>query len=90
LLQPFKDSGKVDLSFTERNFFAQVAWIVAEQTVFRMNSAHVVAKRIHGIDRISLSLKNQIGQIKVYVDVVQAYVLNQSQESDGRFLSSLA
>ena len=55
-----------------------------------MNSAHAVTKHIHGIDRIALSIKNQIGQIKVYEDVVQAYVLNQSQESDRRFLSGLA
>src|ERR1035438_5377343 len=65
-------------------------WICGKESVLSMNSAHQMPNYIHSVDRISISIHNQIGAVQVHKYVVQAHILNHSQQGDGCFLAGFA
>ena len=75
-LQFLKNAWKVDSSCPDRNFFSKMSRVGREETVFRVNSANEVTNNIHSVYWISLSIKNKVGQIQVYKNVIQTHILN--------------
>ena len=54
-----------------------------------MDSLHVRAKELNGIDGIGLAVENQVCEIEVDALIVQAHVLNRAHQRDRRLLAGL-
>ena len=75
-LQFLKNAWKVNFSCPDPNLFSKMSRVGREETVFRVNSANEVTNNIHSVYWISLSIKNKVGQIQIYKNVIQTHIPN--------------
>ena len=86
-LQSLEHRGKVDPSLPERNFLAERPGVRWKKSVLGMDSAHQVAKYVHGIHRIALPAHNDVGHIEIYKDITEPDVFDHAQKGGWRFFS---
>src|SRR2546422_4691571 len=86
LLQARDDSRKIHLALADGDLPAQLSGVRRPETVFGMNSLDMGREDLDGVDRIGLTVEDEVGKIKVDALIVETDVLHRAHERNGRFL----
>src|SRR6267154_3119588 len=78
---------KIHLALADGHFFAEFLRVGRPKAVLGVNSLHERAKKFHSVNRIRLTVENQIGDVEIDALIVHSYILNGSHQGDGSFLA---
>src|SRR5882757_2117341 len=86
LFQTRDNARKIHLASADGHFFAEFLRVGRPKAVLGMNPLHEGAEEFDSVNRIRLTVENQIGDVEIDALIVQPYVLNGSHQGDGSFL----
>src|SRR5258708_38633371 len=90
LLQQGDQHREVHLALTDRNLAAQLFWIRRVEPVLGMNAHDMGPEQLDCVRRISFPIQDQVSHVEIDANIVQADVVDRSNQSDGRLLARLA
>src|ERR1035437_1103950 len=71
-----EDCSKVNQTFSDKDLFAELAWVGGPSSVFRVHTSNMRPENIHSVYRIRFAVENEVSRIQSYGQIGQAYVAN--------------
>src|SRR5436190_14226698 len=90
LLQQADQYREVDFALPDRHFAAELLGIGRIKSVFGVHAHDIRSEQLHGIQRIGLTVQDQVGYVEINPDIVQPDIFDGAHQRNRRLLPGLA